>query len=699
MATHTAPGRVSRVPHQLRRPDTRSVPAVRPRTLTSIAATGTVVVLVAMASLWLRGRSLEVQYSLYVFHNGPPAVMLFWLGRLVVLRQSGNRVGWVLEAIAVLGVVHVLIASWADLAIVAWGYTDPIALDHDLVPAEMPLSASIPLFLMNWLWVPQPVLLVGVLPLIFPDGRLPGPPWRVGLWLAGIAGVFLIAATAIDGWPTSTWTVAEGPPDVVNVLFAVGGLTMLTAAVIAFAGLGQRWRRAPASRRRPFHVVGVAVAVLALVAIAAYPWQWLWIPAVLIATYGVLAAYALAAARFRLHDLEPVLGKSVVADGLALVVAAGYLGLVVGAGLLATRWTDDAVAPLVAVGVVALLAEPVRRGARRVIDRLVFRLAADSTDVVSHVAEHATHAAGAGEMLNEVVQLLTRSTGAPRAEAWLADTDGLRLATADGPEIAGDAVAAPVIHQGRTLGELRLLSRASVDLAPGSARVLTDVANVVGTALHNNNLSEQLQAQLEELRSSRRRLVEAQETARRDLERDLHDGAQAQLVSLRLRLGAIQASESTGAGELAALADEIDSAIGSLRDLARGLHPPMLDQSGLVSALRAHVRTLAVPVHVHANGVPRLDPAVEAAVYFSCLEAVQNALRHSGTEAIDVELSVTDDQLRFTVRDSGRGFVPGAAGPGRGLTNISDRLAALGGHVRVESDPGAGTRVHGAVPR
>jgi signal transduction histidine kinase len=673
------------------------------RSLTAVAAVGTVVVLVAFASMWWRGRPLDVQYGLYMFHNGPTALLLFWLGRLVLLRRRGSNVGGVLFAIAVLGSVHIAVAAWADVAIVEYGYTDAITYDHPLIPADMPLSASIPLWIMNWLWVPQVVLAVTILPLIFPDGRLPGRRWRIAVWLSCTGAVLVVAATVIDGWPTSTWPVEE-PPTVVTALFATGGPILLVAAVLGFVAMVVQWRRSTAERRDQFRVVGITVGVFALVSIATYPWQRVWIPAVLVMFYVLLAAYALAAARYRLHDLEPVFGKAAVATILSVLVAAVYLTIVVGIGSIIGRSSDNALLPLIAVGLVALLIEPARRRARRLVDRILFRRKADRTEVVSRLAERGTTSANAVDMLTDVVELLIRSTGAERAEAWL-ERDGHQdlMATAGSGTWGVAALVAPMANQEHVFGELRLFAHAAADLTPDARHILGDTAHVVGTAVHNARLTAQLQDQLHELRASRRRLIEAHDTARRGLERDIHDGAQSRLISLRLRIGALKARNNSVAdhpmtSELDTLAGEIDAAVGSLRDLARGLHPPILDQSGLVDALRAHVRYLPVPVTVRSHDVGRYEGAVESAAYFSCLEAVQNALRHSGAGAITIDIVADEKTMRFTVSDDGTGFDTAAIRPGTGLANIGDRMSALGGDLRIDSAAGRGTRVTGTVP-
>jgi len=150
--------------------------------------------------------------------------------------------------------------------------------------------------------------------------------------------------------------------------------------------------------------------------------------------------------------------------------------------------------------------------------------------------------------------------------------------------------------------------------------------------------------------------------------------------------------------ELDTVAQEIDTAVESLRDLARGLLPPILDQAGVAAALRAHTRTMPVTVSVEAGELGRYHRSTESAIYFACLEAIQNSLRHGGPTLIGVDLAGDATEVRFTVADDGCGFDVTSIDGGTGLANIEDRLTALGGWLRVESAPGRGTRVSGALP-
>lgn len=669
---------------------------------TAVAVLGTVIVAVVFATMLLRQRPPEVYYGLFLFHNGPSAVVLLWMGRFILRRQRGHRAGLIFMVIGVIQVVHVVAALVADVRLVDAGIEAPITPDFAMTPADLPLGAAVALWAMGWLWVPAPVLAITMLPLVFPDGRLPGPAWRPVVAIAAAGAAALMVGLGIDGWPTADWA-PEDTPAPLQALIAVGGLGVLTATVAGFVAMAMRWRHADPSRRSQFRVVGAAAATLALLGIATYPWQQVWVPVILVAFHGLLVAYALAVARYRLHDLEPVLGRAAVAAILSVLVAAIYVVIVVGVGSLVGRGVDSTWLPLAAVGVVALLIEPARRRARRLVDRLLYGRRADRTEVMSRLAARASTSRMA-DVLGEVTELLVRSTGAARAEVWLDLSAQLQPAAATGNSSEPEPVLrAAVAHHNEQIGELRLFARAASDLVPDAAQLLGDVAHALGVVVRNDQLTVQLRAQLDELHASRQRLVEAHDQARRSLERDIHDGAQARLISLRLRLGALRAhtggpDDRRLAEELDTLGHEVDTAVRSLRDLARGLHPPILEQSGLAAALRAYTRDLPVPVSVTAHSARRYRRAVEGAAYFCCLEAVQNAVRHAGTQRIAVELHADENVLRFCVRDDGAGFVPDHRRAGTGLVNIDDRVSALGGTTVVESALGGGTRVTGTIP-
>jgi signal transduction histidine kinase len=263
-------------------------------------------------------------------------------------------------------------------------------------------------------------------------------------------------------------------------------------------------------------------------------------------------------------------------------------------------------------------------------------------------------------------------------------------------------VVVPVSHRGEVLGRLSVWTQAP--LTEAERRLMSDLGTQAGLVVHNAALTAELERRLAELQASRLRLVTAQDAERRRFERDLHDGAQQDLVTLRMKLGLAErlvAAADPGAGELLAEAREHTAAtLESIRRLSRGLFPPLLRSHGLVPALTAHARRLPLPTEVRGSAGP-LPDEVATAVWFCCTEALQNVVKHAGAARawVVVEERAAPDgrRLHVEVGDDGRGTACDGTRRGAGMQNMADRLAALGGSLVVHSD-GTGTRVTGSVP-
>jgi signal transduction histidine kinase len=259
-----------------------------------------------------------------------------------------------------------------------------------------------------------------------------------------------------------------------------------------------------------------------------------------------------------------------------------------------------------------------------------------------------------------------------------------------------------VRHQGQLLGALTVTKRRGESLTPIEIKLMDDLAHQAGLVLKNVGLTADLQARLDDLRASRQRLVAAQDDERRRLERNLHDGAQQYLVAIKVKLGLVEMLSTKdpekARATVVALKLDAEEALETLRDLARGIYPPLLADKGLAVALQAHARKATLPVQVDADGIGRYPQEMEAALYFFALEALQNVQKYADASSATVQLREDPDQLHVEVADDGRGFDVTAVKRGAGLTNMEDRLDALGGTLQIYSSPGHGTTLRATVP-
>jgi signal transduction histidine kinase len=317
-----------------------------------------------------------------------------------------------------------------------------------------------------------------------------------------------------------------------------------------------------------------------------------------------------------------------------------------------------------------------------------------------------------------MAEVLQAGTSAISATVWLRQADKL-IPTANSPAsttppapaflpldyLTSSPATNPFVqiqHQGELLGALSLEKRKGESLSPLEAKLLADLAHQAGLVLKNVGLSAQLRLRLAELQTSRQRVVQAQDDERRRLERNLHDGAQQYLVAIKVKLGLAQIQlakdKVQAAHTITQLKADADEALENLRDLARGIYPPLLASQGLAVALQSHARKATLPVNIVAPDFARYSPELEATVYFCVLEALQNTQKYAKASHANVELRGSKTELQFEVADDGQGFVAGVTSRGAGLTNMEDRLDALGGTFQLNSTPGRGTVLQGTLP-
>ena len=431
------------------------------------------------------------------------------------------------------------------------------------------------------------------------------------------------------------------------------------------------------------------------------------------------ATIGLAIMRYGLYDIDVIISRTLVYGSLAVFITAVYVGIAVGIGtLVGSGGKPNLALSILATAIVAIGFQPVRERVQKVANRLVYGQRATPYEVLSEFSGRVAETYAADEVLPRMARVLQEGTGAESATVWLRGNAELRPASTfpdalgvheasamrNGklPALPGATRAVEVRHQGELLGALSVSKRRGETLTPIEEKLVDDLAHQAGLVLKNVRLSADLQARLDELRASRQRLVSAQDVERRRLERNLHDGAQQHLVALKVKLGLAEMlltrDPAKAAATLEQLKGDADEALETLRDLARGIYPPLLADKGLVVALELQARKATVPVHIDADGIGRYPQEIEAALYFCTLEALQNVQKYAAASAVDVHLHEDGGEVRVEVSDDGRGFDVGTVTRGTGLTNMEDRIDALGGSLHVASAPGSGTTLRVTVP-
>ena len=574
---------------------------------------------------------------------------------------------------------------------------------------------------------------IAFLILLFPNGRLPSPRWR---WLPAAICVLLVLGL-VSGMtqpgpvhdPSCTdpaCRVAGAPANPLGVAFAplrliAGGrgfLVFCSLLLAAAISLVFRYRRAGTDDRVRLKWFTYAAAILAAVELggaalqlvpplAASGWGLAYTGVEFLVTVGASAAIAVAVLRHRLFDIDLVISRTAAYAVLAALITAAYLGIVVGVGALVGAGSSSRLLlSLLATALIAVAFQPVRVRLQRLADRLVYGRRASPYEVLAGFTARLGQIVTREELLPEMARVMTEGTTSEAGTVWL-NGGGSPFPAGSWPpgvppvEPGAATRVADVQHRGEFLGRLAVRRPSGERLSPTEERLMDDLAYQAGFVLDNVRLEKEVGLRLEELRESRTRLVTVQDTERRRLERNLHDGAQQNLVSLRMKLGLAQAAAAGAPGPLPGLLEQMQAEIGealdSIRSLSRGIYPPLLESQGLRGALAARARQVGIPVTVSC-GPDRYAPGVEGAVYFCCAEALQNVAKHSGAERAAIRVWREEQRLRFSVSDDGRGFSPAAQPTGGGLQNLRDRLEALGGVLAIRAGTDGGTTVDGWLP-
>ena len=632
------------------------------------------------------------------------------VGALIIWRRPGNRVGAVAMAIGLLWAVYLF----------AIGYeASSVALRHGSLP-----GTGFATFLVGWEWAVPTVLMIFYLPFLFPDGNPPSHRWLVAQWwlLSALVVVVLGALVITSGTPL--------PDAVVNVFSSLFEALLMVCAVLAPLSLYTRYQRSTLEVQQQIKWFAFAYAGLAAVAVvgffvnlavthsAALTFSPVFQVVIPIAMIGVAISVGLAIFRYHLYDIDVIIRRTIVYGALVALIGALYLVIVVTIGTRIGLPQNDPAIPFVVAAIVALAFQPLRTRLTRYANRLVYGKRATPYEVLSHFSASVDSVYSHGELTERMAHLLADGTGADRAEVWLRVGDELRpsatwpVGVANGtrpvalagdsvPVVPGAADATPVTYQDELLGLLAVHKREPV--SGTDHRLLTDLARQAAVVLRNERLTAELEDRLHELQASRQRLVNAQDEERRRLERDLHDGAQQNLVTLKIQLGLVKTLAAKNPDRVGPMLEQLtadaDEAIQVLRRFSHGIYPPILAEKGLEAALESHARLMLLPVEITQTGpLPRLPQQTESAVYFCVLEALQNVVKHAHAARARIELGVSDGRFTFAVVDDGQGFEPALARGGAGMQNMADRVNALGGQLEVSRDAGGGARVGGWVP-
>ncbi|MGO9220249.1 MAG: histidine kinase [Streptosporangiaceae bacterium] len=541
-------------------------------------------------------------------------------GGLIASRLAGNAIGWLLCLIG--------------LSLVASMFTEQYAV-YGLATAP----GSLPAAQLSGTLAAATVALLFFLVLLFPDGRLPSRRWRPVLLamfavLVGWPVGQLHAGMTVTGGITNALVPARATyPNPLGVIPRHSWLTgsapaffvlVVVTGVLAVAAVFARRRGAGAELRQQLAWLGyvgvLTVLWLAVLIVSALikpnynGWigTLIWSFIILTAVVGIPLACAVAVLRYHLYDLDVVVKKTVVAALVAAAFTGIYTLVVVGVGAI-TGHAGSSALTFAAAALAAVLLQPVRVRAGLLADRLVYGRRASPYEVLSEFAGRIAGTYSTEEVLPAMARMLTEAIGAERAEVWLR-TGGAERMEAAWPSAAGttDPPADPagmggrdgrsrsfaVEHRGERLGALRVTCSPREPLTPAGERLVRDVAAQAGLVPRNIGL-------IEDLRSSRQRLVSAADEARRGLERNLHDGAQQQLVALRISLGlarqVVASSSQEAAGLLAETEHQAQEALAEMRELAHGIYPPLLADLGLAAAY--HVDLLP-----RADGTLRSPP-------------------------------------------------------------------------------------------
>jgi signal transduction histidine kinase len=649
------------------------------------ALTSTVVV----AALALHAQSGSFKNVLYLGVN----VVLALIGLLLTTRRPEHPISWVLAITAVWGSVGGLAYAYAVEALVA----DPGSLPGGLAAA----------WLDSWWWLPGLALPLSALLILMPDGHLASRRW----WPvpAAVTAGTVLGSVAVAASPTFELGAAEPIENplaldspaviaagVVGAILVIGGLG---ASLVSFA---MRYRRSEGDERQQLRWVGMSLGLaVPLFVVGALLWGVVPGAEVLpvLASLALPAGIAVAVLKYRLYEIDLVVNRALVYGAMTIGVVGSYVAVV---GLVGATVSPggDLVASLVVTAVVAVSFQPLRARVQRFVNRLMYGERVDPYSAIAGLGRTLASSLQLDAVLSNIVATVGQSLALQYVGLVLAGDDA-SWDGATGAEYgtpSTDLLAFPLVHQGITVGELRLAARPGERLRERDRRLIADLAPQVAAAVRAVGLSQELQL-------ARQRIVQLREEERRRIRRDLHDGLGPALAGLTFTLEAVRnltESDLQRADELLVSATEqVQTMIGDVRRLIYGLRPATLDQLGLAASLRGLASQESSPgtsVTIDApSALPQLPAAVEVAAYWIAQEALTNVRRHAHAHTCSVRVAVEPTVLRLEVADDGGGFTSGSTGIG--LHTMKERAAEIGGTCEIGSRDGGGTLVTASLPR
>jgi signal transduction histidine kinase len=653
-------------------------------------------------------------------------LFLAWLsfgavGLLISSRVPHNKIGWIFLAIGLSWELWWFGANYLQYGVV----TRPGA-----VPSPAVIGA-----LTTWLWAPAIGLMGTFLILLFPDGNLPTQRWKP---LARLSAVALALASLVDLLQPGTFENIGFPgvrnPLGIEALASVMKVLDVSIALIPICMIGcaisliQRFRRSGGVERLQLKWLAAAAAAVAISYLAfllvsipftSDPTPPLWaqlVSDIANLSYALVPiAAGIAILKHRLFEIDIVINKTLVFGALAAFITAVYVGIVVGVGTIVGSGDKPNLAlSIAATALVAVAFQPVRGRVQGWANRLIYGQRLTPYEVLTRFSR----SLGALVSVEDVLPQIARHTAEGlRAELVLVTAylnSGKEVVTypeASFMEVkSGDSMT--VTYRNEPVGEIAIAKMGADRLNSQERRLLEQLAAQAGVVLHNYRLAMELRARLEELsaqdadlRDSRQRLVSAADTSRRVIEREIREGVERRLLGIAADLDAAETTlkndPDATAVLLEGLAARTNETLEALRDLARGIYPPLLVDKGLIVALEAHIRKIGLDVTLNVDpdlADARFDRSVETSCYFCLRETLDNIGRHARGADAWVDIKRQSDRLTFSVRDQGPGFDLGQPRAHRGLQSMRDRIEAAGGELTIASIHSQGTTVTGWIP-